>query len=110
MTMHVDASDMDCSQFELRNELETLCDKLGVDVRIRFPTEESQSLAVLVTKESHCLETLLEEASSGELDADIDVVIGNHSDMEPLAREYDTPFPILVMKTVRRMRTNCSPC
>ncbi|WP_247004146.1 formyltetrahydrofolate deformylase [Halosolutus gelatinilyticus] len=92
MTMHVDVSDMDCSQSELRNDLETLCDELGVDVRVRFPAEEPQSLAVLVTKESHCLETLLEEADSGELEADIDVVIGNHSDLEPLAREYGVPF------------------
>ncbi len=93
MTMEVDASAMDCSQGELRSELDDLCEELGVDVRIRFPDDNSrQSLGVLVTKESHCLEALLEEAAGGELDADVAVVIGNHPDLRPLAEEYGVPF------------------
>lgn len=92
MTMHVDTTGMDCSQNELQSKLEDLCDELGVDVRIRFPSKGAQSLAVLVTKESHCLRTLLEEHESGDLSADIDVVIGNHPDLKSLAEEYNVPF------------------
>lgn len=93
MTMHVDASDMDCSQSELREELEHLCDELGLDVQLRFPDGgEQQSLAALVTKESHCLEALLEAAESGELDGSIDVVIGNHSELRALAEQHGVPY------------------
>lgn len=93
MTMHVDTNEMDCSQDELREELENLCEDLGVDITVRFPhSGERQSLAVLVTKESHCLEALLEEAENGDLDADIGVVIGNHSDLKPLADQYGVPY------------------
>lgn len=93
MTMHVDTDEMVCTEMKLRDDLDELGVELGVDVQIRFPNQSKpQSLAVLVTKESHCLEALLEAWDSGKLDADIEVVIGNHSDLRPLAQEYDVPF------------------
>ncbi|WP_135305592.1 formyltetrahydrofolate deformylase [Haloarcula amylovorans] len=93
MTMHVDTSEMVTTEAKLRKDLDELGDEFGVDVRVRFPSvSERQSLAVLVTKESHCLEALLEKWDDGDLGADIDVVIGNHSDLKPLATEYGIPF------------------
>lgn len=93
MTMEVDTDTMDCSQAELRSELSDLGNELGLDVRIRFPqSDETQTLGVLVTKESHCLQSLLEVADSGEIEAEIGVVIGNHSTLQPLAEQYGVPF------------------
>ncbi|QGA81701.1 Formyltetrahydrofolate deformylase [Halomicrobium sp. LC1Hm] len=93
MTMHVDTGEMVCTETTLRNDLHDLGDELGVDVQVRFPADrETQSIAVLVTKESHCLEALFEAWASGNLGADIDVVIGNHPDLRPLAEKYDVPF------------------
>ena len=91
MTMHVDATGMEGSREELRANLDELGDDLGVDVRVRFPDDrETKHIAVLVTKESHCLERLCE--TEDELDAEISVVIGNHPDLEPVADEYGVPF------------------
>jgi formyltetrahydrofolate deformylase len=93
MTMHVDTTEMVCTQEKLRDDLHDLGDDLGVDVQVRFPAErETQQIAVLVTKESHCLEAIFEAWASGDIDADVNVVIGNHSDLEPLAEKYDVPF------------------
>jgi formyltetrahydrofolate deformylase len=93
MTMHVDIDDMVCKPETLREDLWDLGDHLGVDVQVRFPADrETQQMAVLVTKESHCLEALFEAWASGDLGADISVVIGNHSDLQPLAEQYDVPF------------------
>ena len=93
MTMHVDTAEMVCTEAKLRDDLHELGDELGVDLQVRFPADrETQSIAVLVTKESHCLEALFEAWASGNLGADIDVVIGNHSDLQPLAEKYDVPF------------------
>lgn len=93
MTMHVDASEMVTTQEKLRTDLTKLGDEFDVDVQVRYPTTSTrQSIAVLVTKESHCLEALLEEWDCGDLGADIEVVIGNHSKLEPLAAEYGVPF------------------
>jgi formyltetrahydrofolate deformylase len=93
MTMRVDTAEMVCTQETLREDLHDLGEELGVDVQVRFPADrETQQIAVLATKESHCLEAIFEAWASGELGADVSVVIGNHSDLEPLAKKYDVPF------------------
>ena len=93
MTMQVDTSEMVCTQEKLREDLHDLGEELGVDVQVRFPADrETKQIAVLVTKESHCLEAIFEAWASGELGADVSVVIGNHSDLKPLAEKYDVPF------------------
>ena len=93
MTMHVDATEMTTTEKELRAALDELGEELGVDVEVRFPADrETQAIAVLVTRESHCLEALFEAWANDELGADISVVIGNHNDLRPLAEHYDVPF------------------
>ncbi len=93
MTMSVDTTGMVCTDATLRSDLHDLGDELGVDVQVRFPTDrETQQIAVLVTKESHCLEALFEAWANGDLGADIGVVIGNHDDLQPLAEQYGVPF------------------
>jgi len=70
MTMHVDTSGMESSRDALRSDLRELGDDLGVDVRVRFPADrETRRIAVMVTKESQCLERLCEAAAAGDLDA-----------------------------------------
>ena len=93
MTMHIDASEMVTTQPKFRRDLQNLGDEFGVDIQVRFPADrETQSIAVLVTKESHCLEAVLEAQDNGELGATIEVVIGNHDTLWPLAAEYGVPF------------------
>jgi len=93
MTLHVDTGEMTCTEAELREALADLGEEIGQDVRVRFPADrETQTVAVLATKESHCLEALFAEWADGKLDAEISVVIANHDDLEPLADRYDVPF------------------
>nr|WP_197538042.1 formyltetrahydrofolate deformylase [Natronomonas moolapensis] len=93
MTMTVDTSEMSCTPEELRKALSALGDDLGVDIQVRFPADrEAQTIAVLVTKESHCLEALFEAWADGKLGAEISVIIGNHDDLEPLAEHYGVDF------------------
>jgi formyltetrahydrofolate deformylase len=93
MTMHVDASDMAGTREELRADLEELGEDLDLDVQLRFPGDRAtHNVAVMVTKESHCLERLLEAHESGEIDADVEAVIGNHDYLFPLAEEHGLPF------------------
>jgi len=93
MTLHADTSEMVCTESTLRDALSDLGADLGVDIQVRFPTDrETRRIAALVTKESHCLEALLQARADGDLDAEVAVVIGNHDDLEPLADAYDVPF------------------
>ncbi len=91
MTMQVETSEMEVGEHQLRRDLAALGDDLGVDVRVRFPAErDTRQVAVLVTKESHCLRRLLD--ARADLDAEIGVVIGNHDDLQPVAENHGIPF------------------
>ena len=93
MTMHVDASGMNGTCDGLREDLGDLGADLDLDVQVRFPGDRrTRNLAVMVSKESHCLERLLEAHESGAIDAEISAVIGNHDYLFPLAEEHGIPF------------------
>jgi len=92
MTMRVDTEGMVTTHEKLRNDLAELGEETGVDIDIRYPSSEDRSIAALVTKESHCLEALIEACESGDLDAEISVVVGNRDALEALAVEHDIPF------------------
>lgn len=49
-------------------------------------------VALLVTKASHCPYDLLIRELEGELKCDIPLIIGNHADLETMARQFDKPF------------------
>ena len=93
MTLHADVSEMVCRRETLREALVAVGEERGVEVTVRFPAERDRDrIAVLVTKERHCLDALFEARESGELSAEIGVVIGNHDDLEPVATSHDVPF------------------
>jgi formyltetrahydrofolate deformylase len=93
MTLHVDTTDMVVKPETLREDLSDLASDLGVDVQVRFPSDrETRQIAVMVTKESHCLEALFEAWTNDDLGADIGLVVGNHDDLEPLCARYEVPF------------------
>jgi len=93
MTLHADTAGMVCKEETLREDLHDLGDELGVEVQVRFPDDrDTQRIAVLATRESHCLEAIFEAWANDELGADIGVVIANHDDLAPLAEHYDVPF------------------
>lgn len=63
-----------------------------------WDTDRRKKMAILVTRESHCLHDLLGRIDRGELPADVTCVIGNHDDLRPMveARGLDfhhVPFP-----------------
>ena len=93
MTLHADLSEMVCRRETLREALAEVSEEHGVEVTVRFPEDRDRDrVAVLVTKETHCLEKLFAARDDGQLNAKISVVIGNHDDLEPLAATHDVPF------------------
>ncbi|MDS0299812.1 formyltetrahydrofolate deformylase [Halogeometricum sp. S1BR25-6] len=93
MTLNADTSEMVCTEDTLREALQDLGEDLGVDVQVRFPADRgTKQIAVLATRESHCLEALFEAWANDDLGADISVVIANRDDLRPLAEHYDVPF------------------
>ncbi|MDT4924180.1 MAG: formyltetrahydrofolate deformylase [Pseudonocardiales bacterium] len=65
--------------------------RFGMSVRART-TDERPRVAVLASTQPHCLADLLARWRSGELPAEIVVVISNHEDHARLAAFHDVPF------------------
>jgi len=49
-------------------------------------------LALLVTREPHCAEEILQRIRRGVIKAQVAVMIGNQPDLKPLARRFRVPF------------------
>ena len=74
--------------------LERLARELKMEIRLRFTDpRRRQRMAIMVTREPHCLETILRAIDSGGLKkADPALVLSNRRDLEPLARKAKLPF------------------
>ena len=72
-------------QQELVNNL-----PIAADVRLVPKTEKS--IALLVTKEFHCLADILVRANFKTLGATVKCVIGNHETLKEFAEKFDVPF------------------
>ncbi|MCR8645604.1 formyltetrahydrofolate deformylase [Paenibacillus sp. N1-5-1-14] len=83
----------------LEDHLEKLQSDFAEQVAKPFSMEWSLSLAsrkkrlaILVSKEDHCLLELLWHWRAGDLDADIAMVISNHNDMRELVEPFGIPY------------------
>ncbi len=76
---------------------------LPTHANLQLVTPEKKKIVLLVTKESHALGDILIRHSAGELDADIQAVIGNHKTLEQLVARFDIPFHYVSALGVNRM-------
>jgi formyltetrahydrofolate deformylase len=77
---------------EMRRQFGDVASDLAADHWQVVDTADRKTVVVLVSKEGHCLYELLARWHSGELNAGIGVVIGNHVDLEPVATMFGLPF------------------
>lgn len=75
----------------LQQDFNTLADSLQLTWSIHY-TDLPYRVALLVTRASHCPYDLLLRELEGELKCEIPVIIGNHPDLESMARQFDKPF------------------
>lgn len=78
---------------ELRSRFAAVAEQLAVrsDWHIA-DTDRRRRVAILVSREGHCLYDLLGRVASGELDVEISVVVGNHPDLATVTRAHGIPF------------------
>ena len=77
---------------ELRRQFAVVAAELAADSWQVTDSTDRKTVVLLVSKEGHCLYELLARWHSKEMAADIGVVIGNHTDLEPVARLFGLPF------------------
>jgi formyltetrahydrofolate deformylase len=93
MDMLVDLADLTADLTELISGLLALGKKIDMDVRVHLHSERRRKkVAILVSKEPHCLEHLIEQHRARKLHGDIACVLGNHPDLEPIAKAAGFKF------------------
>ncbi len=75
----------------LRGDLAAFAEGCGADWILRERTTRKR-VAILVSREGHCLADLLWRWRSGDLGMDLAGVIGNHRDLEPAVLREGFPF------------------
>lgn len=78
-----------------------LAAKHGMAWRLSY-SDELPRLAILATRQSHCLYDLLARWRMNEWRADVRVVISNHGELAPVAAHFDVPYACLPVTDERR--------
>lgn len=93
MDMLVDLKDLTCDLSEIITGLLDLGRKIDMEVRVHLHSERRRKrMAILVSKEPHCLEHLIAEHKAGHLNGEIACVLANHPDLEPVAAAAGLKF------------------
>ena len=95
MDMLVNLNDMTMSLDELIVGLQDLGKQIEMNVRVSLADQRrDRKVAVLVSKEPHCLERLIDDQRAGRFKGrgHIDCVLSNHPDLEPIAKAAGLPF------------------
>jgi len=91
--MYLEASftkNIDVKNFD--SEIQKLAKKEKMDVNTHHETNTQKNIAIFVTKEPLCLETILFAAKKKTLKGNISVIIGTEKTLQPQAKKLKIPF------------------
>ena len=94
--MYLEASftqKIDIKKFD--QKVRDLARRLKMEVNTHHEAAVRKRVAVLVTKEAHCLEALLEARTKKQLKGEISVIIGTEKTLSPLVRRSKIPFALV---------------
>jgi formyltetrahydrofolate deformylase len=94
MRMKLSLEDLATSRKELEEEFGTLAGEFGMEWSVHY-TDYVPRLALLVTKEPHCLYDLLLRKEEGEIRCEIPVIVSNRAALESVADRFRIPFHFL---------------
>ena len=94
--MYLEASftkTVDVEKFDSGIQLLSKIEKM--DVNTHHETNAEKNIAIMVTKEPLCLETILDAAKKKTLKGIISIIIGTEKTLEPIAKKAKIPFVVL---------------
>jgi formyltetrahydrofolate deformylase len=91
LRMEIDPAGFDLSKATFPDAWQPLADKFNMQWRIHWG-DQIKRMAILVSKQSHCLNDLLWRWKTGELRVDIPFVASNHNDLRETVEMVGLPF------------------
>ena len=85
-----DLSTLRTDRVALEGGVREVCERFGMDYRLYG--DRRRRVAILVSKQDHCLYDLLVRWRAGELVCDVAMIVSNHPDAEVIAQHFDIPF------------------
>ncbi|MCX7797239.1 MAG: formyltetrahydrofolate deformylase [Melioribacter sp.] len=86
-----DLSEMNISPEKFEEEFDSLAKEIDAKWEIKY-SYNKHKLAIFVSKYDHCLQELLWRYKNKELNAEILLIISNHTTLEEIAKSYNIPF------------------
>ena len=77
------------------SEIQKLAKKEKMDVSTHHETNTQKNIAIFVTKEPLCLETILSAAKKKSLKGNISVIVGTEKTLQTLAKKLKIPFVVI---------------
>lgn len=91
MRVHFVAQDRATTLEQLRGDFAAVGRDFEMDWQMHATTAKTRTM-LMVSRFGHCLNDLLYRWQIGALQADVQVIVSNHQDFEPLAKAYGIPF------------------
>lgn len=79
------------SKETLLNEFTNIAKEFALTWSVQY-TEQMPRVAILVSRESHCLYDLLLRKQEGEIRCEFPIIISNHNDLAAVAEKFSIPF------------------
>ncbi|HYY67981.1 MAG TPA: formyltransferase family protein, partial [Nitrososphaeraceae archaeon] len=94
--MQLEASFNKIDRQEFDKSLQHLSKKLNMEIKIHYQEpNRSRNIAILVSKEKHCLQKILEAEKTGEIKANLSVMIGTENTLAHMAKSSGIPHYVL---------------
>ena len=77
------------------SDIQKLAKKLKMQVNTHHETNSQKNIAVIVTIEPHCLNTILKSRSKKEIKGNISVIVGTEKTLSSIAKKAKIPFVMI---------------
>ena len=97
MTIQTSWKDGQLDRTRVEAGLKQHAQELDMEIKVRFTEpRRRQRMAIMVTREAHCLDKLIDAMAAGGLrKAEPALVISNRNDLAPLAKKAGLPFTVI---------------
>jgi formyltetrahydrofolate deformylase len=86
-----DAAELHTDRTSLERAIAEVAARLEMSWRLAWP-EQARRVAIFVSRADHCLYDLLLRHRAGELACELALVVSNHPDHEPVARQFGVEY------------------
>ena len=88
--LRFDLATLRTDRVALEGAVRDACERYGMDYRLYG--DRKRRVAILVSKQDHCLYDLLVRWRAGELPCEVAMIVSNHADAAPIAEHFEIPF------------------